>query len=124
MAKEMMINYQAGKGGPLSQSYQDLETFIAECLVRALDHRMRVKLEARDSATKQAEDMIADMTRQGLTLTRPFYLLLERLREKRQALRRIHAVVIRRTAKERTLRCLRARPCRGMAGDGAPTSGE
>jgi hypothetical protein len=69
--------YQAGKGGPLSESYQDLETFIYECLVRALDHRMRVKLEARDAVTKQAEDQIAEMTRQGLTLTQPFYLLLE-----------------------------------------------
>jgi hypothetical protein len=45
--------------------------------VRALDHRLRVKLEARDSVRKQLEAQIADMTRQGLTLTRPFYLLLE-----------------------------------------------
>lgn len=69
--------YQAGKGGPLSESYQDLETFIAECLVRAFDHRLRVKLETRDAVRKQLEDQIADMTHEGLTLTRPFYLLLE-----------------------------------------------
>jgi hypothetical protein len=69
--------YQAGKDGPLSQSYQNLETFVYECLVRALDHRLRIKLEARESVTKQAEAQIAEMTRQGLTLTRPFYLLLE-----------------------------------------------
>jgi hypothetical protein len=42
-----------------------------------LDYRLRMKLEARDAVTKHAEAQIADMTRQGLTLTRTFYLLLE-----------------------------------------------
>jgi len=66
--------YQIGKGGPLTKSYQEPVTFTYECLVRALDHRLRVKLE--ENATKRIEDRVASLTGQGLTLTQPFYLLL------------------------------------------------
>ena len=70
-------SFQAGKSGPMAASYQNLEGFTSECLVRALDHRLRVKFENNPSMTRNLEAQVADITRQGLTLTEPFYRLLD-----------------------------------------------
>jgi len=73
---ELFVYYQAGKDKPIVQSYRDPVTFTFECLVRALDHRLRV-LQAVDPADKKrAEDRVDQLTEQGLTLTRAFYNML------------------------------------------------
>jgi hypothetical protein len=68
--------FQAGKTGPLSKSYQNLEGFTAECMVRALDYRLRAKLDGREAFAKRVESQIAEMSIEGLTLTQPFYQAL------------------------------------------------
>ena len=73
---ELFVYYKAGKDKPIVQSYRDPVTFTFECLVRALDHRLRV-LQAIDPADKKrAEDRVDQLTEQGLTLTHAFYNML------------------------------------------------
>ncbi len=75
--KGKLLDYcKAGKDGWLSKTYQEPTIFTYECLVRALDHRLEVKLEEDPSLKKGYEDRVAFETRNGLTLTQPFYLLL------------------------------------------------
>lgn len=65
--------YQAGKEGPLCQTYQSPVTFTSESLVRALDRRLAM-LQTNDPAEKKRLDgRVAWETENGLTLTRPFY---------------------------------------------------
>ncbi len=77
---KLLRYYEAGKRGPLSKTYQDPVGFTSECLVRALDHRFIVQshLNATDAAQIRAAQasQVANQTKQGLTLTRPFYELL------------------------------------------------
>lgn len=68
--------YQAGKTGPMSKTYQEPVTFTSECLVRALDDRLHVLPSNDPVTTKMLEDRIGSLTTQGLTLTKPFYVLL------------------------------------------------
>ena len=49
-----------GKDGPLAKTYQSPVTFSYECLVRALDHRMLVKLDARPAVKTSVERKVAD----------------------------------------------------------------
>ena len=73
---ELFAYYKAGKNKPIVQSYRDPVTFTFECMVRALDHRLRV-LQTDDPADKKrAEDRVDQLTDQGLTLTRAFYNML------------------------------------------------
>ena len=69
--------YSAGKTGPMSKTYQQPVTFASECLVRALDDRLHVLLANDPAVTKRLEGRVADLTRDGLMLTQPFYLLLK-----------------------------------------------
>jgi hypothetical protein len=73
---QLQSYYKAGKDKPLAQTYQDPVVFTYECLVRALDLRLRVRLDDVPSVQKRAEAMVADVTSKGLTLTQPFYHLL------------------------------------------------
>jgi len=68
--------YKAGKDQQFARDYQDPVIFAFECLVRALDHRLRMKMDDAPSVKKRLEDSIAHQTEGGLTLTQPFYLLL------------------------------------------------
>ena len=68
--------YQAGKDQPLARHYQQPVTFAFECLVRALDRRVQVKMADDPAVKKILEDGAAHETKTGLTLTQPFYLLL------------------------------------------------
>jgi hypothetical protein len=66
----------AGKSGSLTQTYQDPVIFTYECLVRALDQRVMIRLDGDPLATRRVEERIIRETKNGLTLTQPFYRLL------------------------------------------------
>lgn len=68
--------YEAGKAGPLAKTYQEPITFTFECLVRALDYRLRLTFANDASLMNRVEESLASQTRQGLTLTMPFYVAL------------------------------------------------
>lgn len=73
---KLQAYFEAGKGGPLTPTYQDPVIFTYECLVRAVDHRVAVKLRNNRGQARRMERRIAELTRDGLTLTQPFYRLL------------------------------------------------
>jgi hypothetical protein len=73
---KLQAYYEAGKGKPLVATYQQLLVFTYECLVRALDHRLRARSTSDPADRKRIEDQLADQTAEGLTLAMPFYHLL------------------------------------------------
>lgn len=77
--------YTAGKDLPGSATYRHPVTFAYECLVRALDRRIRVKLEKDPKWTGLCEQQVAYDTKEGLLLTQPFYQLLEGFEESEQS---------------------------------------
>ncbi len=73
---KLLEYYEAGRSGEFSQSYQHPVTFAYECLVHAIDYRLRV-LRTNDAAAREAaEKAVASLTQGGLVLTQPFYRLL------------------------------------------------
>jgi len=68
--------YLAGKDRPGSRDYQDPVVFGFECLVRAIDRRIRMLFEADPRWTDLCQGQVASDTREGLLLTQPFYDLL------------------------------------------------
>ena len=68
--------FQAGKNQKLAKNYGHPVTYTSECLVRALDYRIRVLMED-DPATKiRSETRVSYLTKKGLLLVQPFYQLL------------------------------------------------
>lgn len=80
-AAKLNAYYAQGKDRPAVGSYREPVTFAFECLVRALDRRIRSKLEADPKWTDLGERQVASDTRQGLVLTEPFYRLLQAYEE-------------------------------------------
>ncbi|UCG57423.1 MAG: hypothetical protein JSU70_21470 [Phycisphaerales bacterium] len=74
--EKLLAYYKAGENKAITRSYRNPVTFTFECLVRALDHRLRVLLADGPADKKRAEDRVNYLTEEGLTLTEPFYLLL------------------------------------------------
>ena len=66
--------YGAAKDQPLVASYRNPVVFTYECLVRALDWRLRVKMG--DLSEQQAASRMEYLGAEGLTLAHPFYILL------------------------------------------------
>lgn len=73
---KLLKYYRAGKNGPLSKSYREPVVFTHECLVNAIDHRLRALYSTDRLARSRAEDQVARLSSAGLTLTQPFYQLL------------------------------------------------
>ena len=69
--------YQAEKKLPYAQSYQDPKAYAWESFVRALDLRLHVLQENDPETTKRCEDRVEYLSKEGLGLVRPFYLLLK-----------------------------------------------
>ena len=65
--------FQAGKDMPRAESYGHPVTYTFECLVRALDHRIKVMLNNNPTTIAQCESRVASLTRGGLLLVQPFY---------------------------------------------------
>jgi hypothetical protein len=83
--KKLNAYFVAGKDMPMAKNYGQRKAYAFECLVRALDHRMRFLMEnnpqafkKRDNSTKRInrENVIKWITDEGLLLTEPFYRLL------------------------------------------------
>jgi hypothetical protein len=68
--------FQAGKDLPMAKNYRHPVGYAYECLVRALDHRIRVTLNNNPTTITQCESRVAELTREGLLLVHPFYQLL------------------------------------------------
>jgi len=68
--------YQAGKDMPLAKSYQHRIGYAAECLVRALDHRIGVLMTEDPALIKIHNRRINNLTIDGLLFVKPFYDLL------------------------------------------------
>ena len=55
-------------------SLENLETFVAECLVRALDGRLRATFQGEGAdRIRRIEMRLSEETSKGLTLVLPFY---------------------------------------------------
>jgi len=78
--------YEAGKDGPWVKGYEHPRIFTEECLVRALDQRIKLKMKNGASGEKATEpEMVANETSKGLNLVRPFYLLLSKFEQSNQS---------------------------------------
>lgn len=75
-ADKLETYYSASDKELLPESYQDPAVFTCECLVRALDRRMRILLADNPGQTQAHKDSVQRDTHKGLTLTQPFHLLL------------------------------------------------
>ncbi len=69
--------FEAGKNLSLAKSYGHPVVYTFECLVRALDMRIRTLLEDNPSTTERCEGRVEYLTNNGLTLVQPFYDLLD-----------------------------------------------
>lgn len=67
--------FQANRKAPLVKTYQALDTYVEENLVRALDHRMRARLDPADQPNEQR--IMRDEVARGLVLEANFYQALE-----------------------------------------------
>ncbi|MFC1781739.1 hypothetical protein ACFLZ8_05715 [Planctomycetota bacterium] len=68
--------FEAGKDTSISASYQELSLWTTECLVHALDYRIRVNISAEPAYKKQIEAKVDSLTQQGYTVLKSFYELL------------------------------------------------
>jgi hypothetical protein len=71
---KLLKYYKAGKRGPASKDYRTPVIFTSECLVHAVDHRLAMRNDP--SRESWANQRVAYLSQEGLTLTRPFYELL------------------------------------------------
>jgi hypothetical protein len=65
--------YESGRSGPYAKSYQHPVTYVYECLVRALDYRLRLRNAENEKVRASIESRVDELTAKGLSLTRPFY---------------------------------------------------
>jgi hypothetical protein len=72
--------FEANRQAPYVQSYQELHTYIEENLVRALDHRIRVRLEPARRA--DVAHTMRDEVANGLVLVEDFYKGLEQYEQR------------------------------------------
>jgi len=69
--------FRAAQRTDAAQPYGTLFLFVDECLVHALDARLRIKLSKNPESTRRwAENDVDKLTKDGLNLTGPFYRLL------------------------------------------------
>ena len=71
---KLLAYYKTSREAPLVRSYQNPVTFTYECLVRALDHRIRLLMNNND--LDSTNKRIDHLSQKGLTLTKPFFSLL------------------------------------------------
>jgi len=78
-AKDNLTRYfEAGREGRFASSYQHAPTFTSECLVRALDYRLRLReLKGREEPVDRVLARVDELTQGGLTLVKPFFEALE-----------------------------------------------
>ena len=71
LQKEKLDEYfKSGKDASISASYQSPEAWTSECLVHALDSRIRANMS---DDKKRIEAQVDSLTKKGYTLLKPFY---------------------------------------------------
>ncbi|MDI6451333.1 hypothetical protein [Anaerobaca lacustris] len=88
--------YEAGKDKPMVEHYRAPVGFTYECLVRALDHRLRALLSATPESHERAEARMAQLHEPGLTLSQPFYRLLTQYEQSDQPFDRFFPTMLER----------------------------
>jgi hypothetical protein len=76
-SKKLNKYFDAGKDLPLAKNYRHPVIYTFECMVRALDMRIRILLENKPSITDRWEGRVEYLTKNGLALVGPFYDLLD-----------------------------------------------
>ena len=61
---------------PGARAYGDLEGFVSECQVHALDARINIRITNTNESRKNQESSISSLTKSGLNLTEPFFRFL------------------------------------------------
>jgi hypothetical protein len=88
--KKLNAYFAAGKDMPMAKHYGRRKAYASECLVRALDHRMRLLMEDNPEAVPRGghaterlnrENVIKWISDEGLLITEPFYRLLLRFED-------------------------------------------
>ncbi|MBP7049443.1 MAG: hypothetical protein KBE65_00345 [Phycisphaerae bacterium] len=74
---KLLEYYRAGKNAPGVASYREPVIFVSECMVRALDRRIRGQFENTARWANLTKSQVASDTKNGLNLTQPFYDLLD-----------------------------------------------
>lgn len=77
--EKIQAYFEVGKEGELAASYQHPVGMAQECMVRALDHRLRVLLDDSGDAEETAarvQARVEELTAGGLVFTGPFFELL------------------------------------------------
>jgi len=70
------VYFRAGKNTPIAKNYGSPAGYAAECLVRALDHRIAILITDNPETADRRESIVKRRTQDGLLLTEPFYRLL------------------------------------------------
>ncbi len=65
--------YEAGREGQYAASYQHAPAFVSECLVRALDYRLRLRAAEGEESVEAIRTRVDDLTEGGLSLVRPLF---------------------------------------------------
>ena len=73
---KLMKYYKVGKNGPSASSYRQPVVFTYECLVIALDLRIKIISQTDPKLIRIYEGQLTHYTKEGLNLTLPFYNLL------------------------------------------------
>jgi len=61
----MRVPFIAGKDMPMAKHYGQRKAYASECLIRALDHRMRLLMEGNPEAVGQGENTTKWTNRKG-----------------------------------------------------------
>jgi hypothetical protein len=71
--KKLNKYFDAGKDASISSSYPKLDSWISECLVHALDDRIRVNMRTDPAYQKRIEAKVDSLTQEGYTILKPLY---------------------------------------------------
>ena len=71
--KKLNKYFGAGKDASISSSYPKLDSWISECLVHALDDRIRVNMRDEPAFQKRIEAKVDSLTQEGYTILKPLY---------------------------------------------------
>lgn len=75
-ARKLKRYFAAGKAAPISVTYPDPRTWVSECLVFALDHRLWARRVSSHQNDDEMRSRVESLSQSGLTLVAPLYTAL------------------------------------------------